>query len=45
LDQVKLAVPHQRPEPLGSRHLLPVDSLPHERQHQLVEEHSSDFQS
>jgi hypothetical protein len=44
LDQVKLAAPHQRPEPLGSRHLL-VDSLPHERQHQLVEEHSSDFQS
>jgi hypothetical protein len=45
LDQVKLAAPHQRPEPLGSRRLLAAGSLLRARQRQLVEERSLDFQS
>jgi hypothetical protein len=45
LERVKLAAPHQRPEPLGSRHLLAAESLLRERQRQLAEECSWDFQS
>jgi hypothetical protein len=45
LDQVKLAGPHQRPEPLGSRHLLVAGSLLREQQRQLAAARSWDFPS